>query len=69
MAAERISLAAFHMLGEAQLWYYKLKQEEPDITWVKFSEFCTLRFGPPLRSNSFGDLVNLKQTGSVDEYQ
>lgn len=69
MAAEKVSLAAFHMLGEAHLWYYKLKQEEPDITWAKFSEYCTFRFGPPLRSNSLGDLVNLKQTGSVDEYQ
>ena len=30
---DRVGLAAFHLTGEAQLWYYQLEQEEPDITW------------------------------------
>ncbi|XP_068651582.1 uncharacterized protein [Aristolochia californica] len=34
-----------------------------------FKELCLLRFGPPARSNPLGDLVNLKQTGSIEEYQ
>lgn len=27
------------------------------------------RFGPPVRSNSLGELTQLRRTGSVDEYQ
>lgn len=57
------------MLREAQLWYCKLQQEESDMEWKTFMECCTLRFGPPLQSNSLGKLVNIKQTASIEEYQ
>lgn len=34
-----------------------------------FKEYCTLRFGPSLRNNPLGELVNLNQTGTVEYYQ
>lgn len=34
-----------------------------------FKDFCNLRFGLPPRANPLGELVNLKQTGTVEEYQ
>ncbi|OMP04871.1 Retrotransposon gag protein [Corchorus olitorius] len=39
------------------------------ITWDAFSEQCNLRFRPPILRNKLGELVKLKQTGSVDDYQ
>lgn len=46
---DQVSLAAFQLLEEAQLWYYKLKQEESDINWDKITKYCLLRFGPPVQ--------------------
>ncbi|XP_019265334.1 PREDICTED: uncharacterized protein LOC109242914 [Nicotiana attenuata] len=66
---DKVELAAFHLLGEAQLWYHQVEQEYPSVDWSEFKEYCALRFGPPLGSNPLGDLVNLKQTGSIEEYQ
>uniref|UniRef100_A0A1S3X3P8 Reverse transcriptase domain-containing protein n=1 Tax=Nicotiana tabacum TaxID=4097 RepID=A0A1S3X3P8_TOBAC len=66
---DKVGLAAFHLLGEAQLWYHQVEQEYPSVDWSEFKEYCALRFGPPLGSNPLGDLVNLKQTGSIEEYQ
>lgn len=66
---DKVGLAAFHLLGEAQLWCYKLKQEEPNLKWDQFKSYCLLTFGPPMSGNPSGELVNLKQVGSVGEYQ
>ncbi|KAK8508627.1 hypothetical protein V6N11_037588 [Hibiscus sabdariffa] len=30
---------------------------------------CHVRFGPPMSNNPLGELANLKQTGTVEEYQ
>ncbi|XP_010264784.1 PREDICTED: uncharacterized protein LOC104602705 [Nelumbo nucifera] len=66
---DKVSLAAFHLTEEAQLWFYRLEQEEPGLGWAQFKSYCLLRFGPPLTSNPLGELINLKQTGTVAEYQ
>ncbi|OIT08856.1 hypothetical protein A4A49_55398, partial [Nicotiana attenuata] len=39
---EKVGLASFHMVGEAQLWVYQLELEEPNLTWGVFKEYCTL---------------------------
>lgn len=69
VVSDKISLTTFHMLGKTQLWYYKVQQEEPDKAWETFVEYCTIWFGPPLQRNPLGKLVNLNQTGLVEEYQ
>ncbi|KAL4324350.1 hypothetical protein GQ457_11G020520 [Hibiscus cannabinus] len=62
-------LAAFHLLGEAQLWFDQVEEEEADLDWGRFKECCHVRFGPPMSNNPLGELANLKQTGTVEEYQ
>lgn len=57
---EKVGLAAFHMVKEAQLWYYHIEQEEPNLPWVTFKEYCTLCFAPLLHGNPLCELVNLK---------
>ncbi|XP_068645209.1 uncharacterized protein [Aristolochia californica] len=66
---ERVSLAGFHLLDEALLWYSQFDSAHLDHDWELFKESCLLRFGAPACSNPLGDLVNLKQTGSIEEYQ
>lgn len=39
------------------------------MAWETFMEYYTLRFGPPLQNNPLGELINLKQTDSVEECQ
>ncbi|KAG6522290.1 hypothetical protein ZIOFF_019428 [Zingiber officinale] len=67
--ADKVGLVAFHMVGEAQLWFDQVEQEEPEITWKQFRDHCHIRFGPPLSNNPLGELANLKQTDSVEDYQ
>ena len=66
---DKVGLAAFHMVGEAQLWFYRLEQEELGISWEQFKSYCLLRFRPPLCSNPLGELINLKQMGTIEDYQ
>lgn len=35
---DRVEIASFHMIGDAQLWYQLLKQEKPSVTWAEFKE-------------------------------
>ncbi|KAG6480980.1 hypothetical protein ZIOFF_057571 [Zingiber officinale] len=67
--ADKVGLAAFHLVGEAQLWFDQVEQEEPEMTWKQFRDHCHIRFGPPLSNNPLGELVNLKQTCSIEDYQ
>lgn len=67
--SDKVSLTAFYLIGEAQLWFYRFEQEDPGVSWETFKSFCNLLFGSPMSSNPLGKLVNLKQNGSVDEYQ
>ncbi|XP_068639429.1 uncharacterized protein [Aristolochia californica] len=66
---DRVGLAAFHMLGEAQVWGHLLKKEHLGIGWEDFIELYTIRFGPPTHTNPLGDLILLKQTGNVADYK
>ncbi|XP_016665517.2 uncharacterized protein [Gossypium hirsutum] len=66
---EKVSLTSFHLLGEAQLWFDQIEEEEANLDWERFRECCHVRFGPPMSNNPLGELVNLRQTGTVEEYQ
>ncbi|XP_068657862.1 uncharacterized protein [Aristolochia californica] len=66
---EKVRIATFHMLDEAQLRGHQLEMENPNIDWEEFKESCTIQFGPPAQRNPLGDLVLLRQTGTVEQYQ
>ncbi|KAJ4758083.1 polyprotein [Rhynchospora pubera] len=69
MEEEKVWLASYHLVGIAQQWYYQLERDEGLLSWARFKEMCHLRFGPPIRSNPLGELMHLRQTDSVDDYQ
>ncbi|KAL1172100.1 hypothetical protein V6Z11_A05G326500 [Gossypium hirsutum] len=66
---DKVGLASFHLLGEAQLWFDQIEEEEANLDWERFRECCHVRFGPPMSNNPLGELANLRQTGMVEEYQ
>lgn len=46
-----------------------MEREFGCVLWPRFAEFVNMRFGPPIRSNSLGELKSLNLTGYVEEYQ
>ncbi|XP_052876295.1 uncharacterized protein LOC128282166 [Gossypium arboreum] len=66
---DKVGLASFHLLGEAQLWFDQIEEEETNLDWERFRECCHVRFGPPMSNNPLGELANLRQIGTVEEYQ
>jgi hypothetical protein len=69
LAVEQVWMASLHMDGTAVECFYALEREYGLMPWTRFAEFVNLRFGPPLRSNSLGELKELRRTSSVEEYQ
>ncbi|PPR86409.1 hypothetical protein GOBAR_AA34282 [Gossypium barbadense] len=66
---DKVSLASFRLLREEQLWLDQMEEREANLDWGRFKECCHVRFGPPMSNNPLGELANLKQTGTVEEYQ
>ena len=57
---EKVALASFHLEGEAQLWYYLLKQEDKEVTWQEFKEGLYSCYGPTQFFDPFGELTKLQ---------
>ncbi|KAH1107043.1 hypothetical protein J1N35_010811, partial [Gossypium stocksii] len=53
---DKVGLAVFHLLREAQLWFDQMEEEEPDLDWGCFKECCHVRFRPPMSNNPLGNL-------------
>ncbi|KAJ8754363.1 hypothetical protein K2173_002814 [Erythroxylum novogranatense] len=58
---DRVGIASFHMVGDAQLWYQLLKQENPAVTWAAFKDGFYARYGPNQLIDFFGELSKLQQ--------
>ena len=68
MEEEKVWTVSLHLDGVVSEWYFKLERDYGMISWARFAEYLNLRFGPPIRSNSLGELKELKRTSSVEEY-
>jgi hypothetical protein len=66
---DKVWLASLHLDGAAALWYIQLERDLGIVSWPRFAEYANLRFGPPIRSNTLGELKDLQRTGTVEEYQ
>lgn len=66
---QKMWLASYHLTSLAQQWYFQLERDEGILSWARFADFVNLRFGPPIRSNSLDELAQIRQTGSVEDYQ
>jgi len=66
---DKVVLVAYHLKGEAQLWYKLFKETEEGASWEQLKEGLHVRNGPTQFDDFFGDLTKLRQTGTVQEYQ
>jgi hypothetical protein len=65
---DKVVLAAYHLEGEAQLWYQLFKETE-GASWENLQKGLHIRYGPTQFDDFFGDLTKLQQTGTVRDYQ
>ncbi|KAH9770474.1 hypothetical protein KPL71_012393 [Citrus sinensis] len=69
----RVSLASFHLEGEANQWWQWLKRVYQDegiiITWRMFKREIIARFGPTGYECFDEALSRVKQTGTLRDYQ
>ncbi|GJZ88290.1 putative ribonuclease H-like domain-containing protein, partial [Tanacetum coccineum] len=65
----KIQLASMHMFDTSLVWYQQYMKRYPDNTlWEHFEVEVVKRFGV-LYEDPIVELINLKQTGSVQNYQ
>jgi hypothetical protein len=61
-------LAAYHLRGAAQTWYFTLVQDEGQPTWERFKALCHLQFGPPVRDSRLAELGRIQFHSTVQDY-
>ncbi|CAL1410951.1 unnamed protein product [Linum trigynum] len=70
---QRVSLASFHLEGEANQWWQWLKRTYKDagesISWELFAQELWARFGPTEGESCDEALSRIRQTGSLRDYQ
>ncbi|KAL5549713.1 hypothetical protein UlMin_004944 [Ulmus minor] len=67
--SDKVTLASFYLDGDADLWFQILEHELIYVTWEDFKNGIQSRFGPNQFEDHFGELIKLRQAGSVVEYQ
>ncbi|KAL4318769.1 hypothetical protein GQ457_18G015560 [Hibiscus cannabinus] len=71
--ANKVSLASFHLEGEANQWWQWLlrtfKEEGKEVTWLIFEEELWARFGPTDCEDFDEALSRVRQLGSLRDYQ
>jgi hypothetical protein len=66
----KVFLASFYMTGDAAQWYAMVERNRGSApTWEEFVKLVNQRFGPPLRGNALGELIQLRRESTVAEYQ
>jgi hypothetical protein len=65
----KIFLVTFYMSGEASQWYTLLERNRGKPSWAEFVKLVNQRFGPPLRHDPLGELIQLRHEGTVADYQ
>ncbi|WVZ50933.1 LOW QUALITY PROTEIN: hypothetical protein U9M48_002138 [Paspalum notatum var. saurae] len=63
-----VTAAALHMEGNAAQWFQVYKARQGVGMWAKFVEAVQAKFGVYDYQNAVTELLDLKQTGTVEEY-
>lgn len=57
-----------HLQDNASKWWQTYKQSNPAVNWKKFATDIQETFGPDDHRSTLNDLLDLKQTSTVEEY-
>nr|KYP64598.1 Transposon Ty3-G Gag-Pol polyprotein [Cajanus cajan] len=66
---QRVPMAAFYMQGEALSWFKWMFHNHQLGDWHSFARALEIRFGPSSYENHQAELLKLRQTGSVVDFQ
>lgn len=70
---EKVSLASYHLRGEANEWWQWLRRTHTEagkvVSWEVFSEELWARFGPTDSEDFDESLSKIRQTGDLRDYQ
>jgi len=66
---DKLEKAISCLTGAAVTWWRCSKEREQIYTWRDFQEKFRVRFRPSRGSSAIDHLLNIRQTGSVDEYR
>jgi hypothetical protein len=66
---QRVWTAAFYLKSAASQWYFRLEKNQGEPSWPDFVDDVNKRFDPPMWSNPLGELMHLRCSGTVDEFQ
>jgi hypothetical protein len=64
----KVWYASLHLIGDAQLWYYRIELNSGEPSWRRFVQLVHTRFGPPMTDSPLGELTALRRTGTVEDY-
>jgi hypothetical protein len=64
----KVEAAVMHLQDNAAKWWQAYKQGHTIPAWTKFCEIIQAKFGADDFRTAINDLLNLKQTGPVEEY-
>ncbi|KAF5446449.1 hypothetical protein F2P56_032077, partial [Juglans regia] len=67
--SQKLLMAAYHMQGEALIWYKGAWDSGQFNSWETFTRILQLRFGPTTYDDPMEALTRLKQTTTVAAYQ
>lgn len=63
-----VEAASMHLEGNAAKWWEAYKLTNPDVSWKTFYATVQTKFGSDDYRNAINGLLNLRQTGTVDDY-
>jgi hypothetical protein len=66
---DKVWMATYYLTGAAQLWSVMLRRDEPTLHWPRFKTLCQQCFGPPLRTNTLGEVARLSFRSTIEDYQ
>jgi len=63
-----VQAASMHLQDNAAKWWQTYKLQHLGVTWTNFSADFQATFGSDDHRSALNDLIDLKQTASVEEY-
>ena len=64
----RVPDASLHLIGSAQLWFYRLELMTGTPSYFYFAQLVQQCFGPPMMDSLVDKIMLLHRDGTVDDY-
>jgi hypothetical protein len=66
---DRVWVAFLHLEGTTLDWYFGFEIDYGMVSWLRFTKYINMRFGPPPRHNSLAKPKALYRTCTIEDNQ